>query len=419
MAREIATALAADGHIAYFAGGCVRDHLRGEVPTDYDIATDATPATIRRIFPRAIGVGEAFGVMLVRRHGCSVEVATFRSDGPYGDRRRPDDVHFGTPEADAKRRDFTINGLFEDPTSGAVIDFVGGEEDLRRGVLRAIGDPIARLREDPLRALRAVRFAARFGFAVDPATAVAVSEAGGLDGVSRERVGQEIRRMVGHPSVEKALSLLQEFALDVPVLGEASCRAPLTRVRAVAHTPTILGSVPSVLAAWLLDRLDGHGGPGLSGLLDAADAVRQGIARWTERLVLSNTERDAMSAILLRCGPPLGVLGGATEPWESLRVAVRKRIASLSASAAALTILGATDGPAARRIGRDIERLAGLHGGLAPTPLVSGDDLVAAGLRPGPVFAEALRDTYDAQLEGEFDTPEGALRHALERARVG
>src|SRR5262249_14954146 len=170
LAADVVRRLRAAGYESYFAGGCVRDRLLGREPGDYDVATPAPPETVRRLFRRTVAVGAKFGVILVLEGEAQFEVATFRSDDAYVDGRRPSAVHFATPELDAQRRDFTMNALFEDPLTGAIIDFVGGRDDLAHGVLRAIGEPAARIREDRLRMLRAVRLAARFGFAIDPAT---------------------------------------------------------------------------------------------------------------------------------------------------------------------------------------------------------------------------------------------------------
>src|SRR5438477_2510282 len=162
-AVHIAGKLAEAGHIAYLAGGCVRDRLMGHEPLDYDIATDAKPEKVRAVFPKLRCVGESFGVMLVRAFGHEIEVATFRTDGVYSDSRHPDHVEFSDAQHDAQRRDFTINGMFENPLTGEIIDYVGGKADLESKLIRGIGDPHARLREDRLRMLRAVRLAARFG----------------------------------------------------------------------------------------------------------------------------------------------------------------------------------------------------------------------------------------------------------------
>src|SRR3984893_14311118 len=169
-AREIVSRLREGGHVAYFAGGCVRDIVRGETPKDFDIATDATPGVVQKIFARTYAVGAHFGVIVVLENGFQFEVATFRSDDVYVDGRRPSAVHFSSPEEDAKRRDFTINGMFFDPLANEVIDFVGGRADLEAKLVRAIGDPAERFAEDRLRMLRAVRFAAVLDYKIDNRT---------------------------------------------------------------------------------------------------------------------------------------------------------------------------------------------------------------------------------------------------------
>src|SRR5688572_24859254 len=189
------------GHVAYFAGGCVRDLLLGLEPKDYDVATDAPPDRVRELFKRTQAVGQAFGVILVRVGRSQVEVATFRAEGEYLDGRRPSEVRFTTAEEDARRRDFTINGLFLDPLTDQVIDYVGGQADLKAKVIRAIGNPDERLEEDHLRLLRAVRFAARFGFEIEPATDAAIRRhAGHLVRISPERVAEELRAMLTPPT---------------------------------------------------------------------------------------------------------------------------------------------------------------------------------------------------------------------------
>ena len=219
-ARAVASALTRAGFRALFAGGCVRDRLMGLEPVDFDIATDAVPEQIKAVFPKARGVGEAFGVMLVRHAGHTFEVATFRKDGPYHDGRRPSSVTFSSAEEDACRRDFTVNGIFEDPESGQPVDFVEGRRDITARCIRAIGDPHARISEDRLRMLRAVRFAARFGFAIDEGTAAAIrSHAGELRSVSPERVGEELRKMLAHPARAQAAVLAEELGLDAAVFG--------------------------------------------------------------------------------------------------------------------------------------------------------------------------------------------------------
>src|SRR5450432_36174 len=196
VARGIVSRLRAGGHVAYFAGGCVRDLVRGETPKDIDIATDARPEEVQEIFPRTYAVGAHFGVIVVLENGFQFEVATFRSDGAYLDGRRPTEVHFATAEEDAARRDFTINGMFFDPETSEVIDFVGGRTDLRARLIRAIGDPAQRFAEDRLRLLRAVRFATALGFEIEPVTWDAVvAHAPSISEISSERIREELVRI--------------------------------------------------------------------------------------------------------------------------------------------------------------------------------------------------------------------------------
>ena len=211
-ALEVVRRFQQAGYQALWAGGCVRDLILGQTPADYDVATDATPEQVMAILPfRAVTVGISFGVVRVRhprRPGVEVEVATFRSDGAYVDGRRPESVVFSSPELDAARRDFTINGMFLDPLTDRLIDYVGGQADLKNHVLRAIGDPAARFREDKLRVLRAIRLAARFQFQIEPATLAAIkSMAGQVVTVSTERIAQELRKMLVHESRAEAMEL--------------------------------------------------------------------------------------------------------------------------------------------------------------------------------------------------------------------
>ena len=248
-ALAVVRALREAGHVAYFAGGCVRDQIMGNAPSDYDVATDAPPDRVSELFPKARLVGQAFGVVMVRKHRAWIEVATFRKDIGIADHRHPEHVEFTDAEHDAQRRDFTINGLFYDPVDDAVIDYVGGRADIESGRIRAIGDPEQRFAEDYLRMLRAVRFAARFGFAIEPATADAVRQhAGHLAAISRERVHDEVAAMLANPNREAAMRLLADLSLDAPALNEPRVDRELT----------LLGSLPrdadvpmgSALSAW-------------------------------------------------------------------------------------------------------------------------------------------------------------------------
>ena len=220
-ARDLARRLREQGHKAYFAGGCVRDLLRGQAPKDIDIATDARPEVVQKIFSRTYAVGAHFGVIVVLENGFQFEVATFRSDGAYLDGRRPVKVHFATAEEDAARRDFTINGMFFDPEKEEVIDFVGGRMDLEKRVIRAIGDPAQRFAEDRLRMLRAVRFATVLEFEIEPATWDAVrAQAASINEISAERIREELVRIFMSPQRIRGWDLLDASGLMRVVLPE-------------------------------------------------------------------------------------------------------------------------------------------------------------------------------------------------------
>ncbi len=395
-AVEIVRRLRGGGYTAYLAGGCVRDELLGEEPKDFDVATDARPDGVRALFRRTAEVGAAFGVMLVREFGPTVEVATFRSDGPYTDRRRPDTVAFADAEADARRRDFTINALFIDPLAGGagrIIDFVGGRADLEARVLRAVGDPDRRLAEDHLRALRGVRFAARYGLSIDPGTAEAMRRhAGRLEGVSRERIGEEMRRMLTHPSRGRAGRLLHELGLDAAVLGPG---------RGAYDGSALDGlGAGAGYAAALMALAIGRGLAPAGGGAGAVSDLRRA-------LLLSNDQREAV-----RDG--FAALRGLLAEWDGLGEAGRKRLASSPGYADAMEVLGVLDPARAAAVRAEVGRLAGRFGGLRPRPLLDGDGLVAMGLAPGPRFARVLAAVYDAQLEGRVADADAARALALE-----
>ena len=374
-ALDVLTILRDAGFETYFAGGCVRDRLLSTAPTEYDIATAATPDEIRSIFPKAKNVGESFGVMLVRKNETTYDVATFRSDGEYKDHRHPTNVTFTDAKHDAMRRDFTINGLFEDPIEDKIIDFVGGKEDLEARIIRAIGDPHQRLADDHLRMLRAVRFAAYFSFSVEAETAEAIREhAPHLSGVSKERIGNELRRMLSHQNRGVAAWELQYLGLDVSILGEGSILTAPTRV---GRLPAI-ADFPTALAAWIIDR-------------HTSETNLQNIAKkWREQLLLSNREFSALQEIL--------ALHTTLGSWESLGIAKMKRLASADRFPSALAILQAEDRPMFVFVKQAISKL--LKTGLAPEPFITGDDLVAIGIPSTPDIGTILNGVYDAQLEG-------------------
>ncbi len=360
----------------------MRDRLLGLEPKDHDVATSAPPDAVRQLFRNSRYVGESFGVVLVRARKVAVEVATFRSEWGYHDGRRPDHVIFTDAEHDAQRRDFTINGLFEDPLEDRVIDYVGGQADLKAGVIRAIGDPQQRFAEDYLRMLRAVRFAARFNFTLDPATAGAIrSNAPRLMQISRERIGMEMRLMLSAAVVK----LLNDLHLDGPTLSE-DCRdqaTPLTdRLDHDADYPT-------KLAAWSLDR-----GSDLS--------------RWRRALNLSNEEyaaaRDSLHLL------------EAARQWAQMNVAQRKRLLAQDCWPRADLLLEVVNAGLSKQLRQEAAPL--IAEGVAPPPLLTGDDLVAMGMRPGPRVGKLLYEAYDEQLSGRLTDQSQARQWAQQRMQA-
>ncbi|MGD9632628.1 MAG: CCA tRNA nucleotidyltransferase [Pirellulales bacterium] len=397
-ALEVVQKLRAAGCEALWAGGCVRDQLLGIEPKDYDVATSARPDDIRNLFghKRTLAIGASFGVITVlgRRPQGQIEVATFRTDAAYSDGRHPDSVEFTTAEHDAERRDFTINGLFFDPVAGKVVDYVGGRDDLARQLIRAIGEPRLRLSEDKLRMLRAVRFAATFGFAIEPATLAAIQEmAPEVTTVSAERIGAEIRRMLVDPNRAVALDLLRETNLLPQVLPEvaqldAADWSDTRRVLANLQDPTL-----AVAIAALLHVADSQ----------APSAVGR-------RLRYTNREIERTNWLLAH----LEIIRRAPSVfWPRLqRVLVHDGAEELVALYEA--VAGCDD--AALAFVR--ERLAWPVHQLNPPPLIDGSDLIHHGLSPSPDFARLLEAVRDAQLCGEIETSAGAMS-LVERLLAG
>jgi poly(A) polymerase len=431
LALRCIASLRSAGFVALLAGGCVRDELLGNTPSDYDIATSATPDTLAKLFPRTAHVGAHFGVVLVREGPHTIEVATFRSDGTYSDGRRPDSVQFSTPEQDAQRRDFTVNALFLDPFSpqseqaseqgsslapahlfasavahrcaaGTIIDFVGGLPDLSARVLRAVGDPHARLQEDHLRALRAVRLSAKLGFEIHPTTKLAITRhAMDLRGVSPERIGDECRAMLQHPARARSAALLAELGLIPAMLGTPS-RGSTPREPVLLASCAASGEGAGMALATIAwaHSLGVRLLPSESGSDPA-----QFIASARAGLCLSNDETTSMTHLVAR-------LAQLDEQWEGAPVARRKRIASSREWAGALHLFGVLRPDRARAVRDDVEHLARTFGGLQPAPLLTGDHLLAAGFRGGPKFKVALDAAYDAQLEGRVTTQGEAFAFA-------
>jgi poly(A) polymerase len=429
-AAELADRLTAAGHTALFAGGCVRDRLLDREPKDYDIATSATPADILKLFPGGNQVGAHFGVIIVRHHGHQVEIATFRTDGSYRDGRRPDSVTFSTPEEDAKRRDFTINGLFEDPPTGRIIDHVGGRADLEAGILRAIGDPAARFAEDSLRLLRAVRFATHLGFAIEPATWQAVRDAApGLARISPERIRDEFSRLIVSPHRARGLDLLVESGLIAHVVPEVldmiGCDQPPEwhpEGDVYTHTRIMLdllgpgAPLELCLAVLLHDvgkpptrtwdeeagriRFNGHDAVGAT---MAGDILR--------RLKFPNHVIDEVAFMVSRHMRFMHV--------QDMRTAKLKRFMASSSFERELE-LHRVDCASSNGFTDNYDFLIAKRGEFAreplvPPPLVTGRDLIALGLTPGPAFKEILEDAQTEQLEGRLTDREAALEWLQER----
>ncbi len=425
-ATEVVRRLRTAGFQSLWAGGCVRDLILGQVPADYDVATNATPDQVIEALPyKTVPVGISFGVVRVldpRHDGVEVEVATFRSDGAYVDGRRPQTVVFGSPQVDAERRDFTINGMFLDPLSDELLDYVGGQEDLKRRLLRAIGDPVARLREDKLRVLRAIRLAARFQLEIEPRTLAALrSMAADVVGVSAERIAQELRRMLVHPTRARAMNL----ALDLGVV--AAILPPLVLMRGLFqgkpiqpegdlwdHTMLVLDLLPldpsfSLAFAALLHDVGKPKTIDLeSGRLRFPNHEQVGAriaAGLCRALKLSVAERERIAWLVAHHQ----YLGEARKLRESKlkRILAEPGIDELLAlhRADALASTGRSD-----EVDYCESYLRELPTGpIAPPPLVTGHDLVRHGLAPGPSFGVILERIREAQLDGKLHNKRDAL----------
>jgi tRNA nucleotidyltransferase/poly(A) polymerase len=404
-AAEVVARLREAGHEAYWAGGCVRDDLLGRTPADYDVATAARPDEVRSLFGRrrTLAVGAAFGVITVLgpRAAGQVEVATFRVDAAYTDGRHPAGVTFCSAREDAQRRDFTINGLFLDPLSGAVHDFVGGREDLAAGIVRAIGVPAQRFAEDHLRMLRAVRFTAFFGFVLDPETRAAIERMTHLvAGVSPERIAAELRAMTSRTGRRQALELLAETGLAREVLPD------------LAPGPAAAGRESWLHAARVVDAFDEPDLPLALAAL-AEGRADDPLPATAQRLRLA--VREAKKAIWLR--DVVASIGVATRdelasrPWSRVQPAVaHEHAAALADLLRARAACGRGDAAAAAwftaQVGRPRHEID-------PPPLVTGADLLAAGVAEGPALGAALAHVRARQLDGAITSREHALAEAL------
>ena len=420
-AISIVRRLRQEGYEAYLAGGCVRDMLLKKPPQDYDITTNAKPEDIRRVFPKTIPVGEQFGVILVLEDDEPFEVASFRHDGPYLDGRRPSHVRYGSLEEDVFRRDFTINGMVYDPVEDRVIDLVEGQKDLERRSIRAIGNAHQRFEEDRLRMIRAVRFAASLKFEIDPSTLAAVKQlAATITQISWERIGEEVTRILTEGGARRGFELLDETGLLAVLLPEVAVMKGTQQSPdyhpegdVFAHTMLLLSHLekPSETLAYGCLLHD----------IAKPVCIRQDADRIT---FYGHTEKGAEMAeeILKR-------LKRARAVSERVSYLVRNHLRHVQAPQMRLSTLkrflredGIEELLELARIDAlssngDLqyyrfckERLGELKDEeIRPAPLVRGDDLIALGLTPGPIFADILRQVEDAQLGGELTSREAAL----------
>lgn len=422
-AHEIVRKLRAAGHVAYYAGGSVRDLLRGQVPKDIDVATDARPEAVQKMFPRTYAVGAHFGVIVVLENGLQFEVATFRSDGAYLDGRRPVEVHFATAEEDAARRDFTINGMFFDPEANEVIDFVGGRADLEARLIRAIGEPAERFAEDRLRMLRAVRFAAVLGFEIEASTWDAVATyAASINDISAERIREELVRIFMSPQRVRGWDLLDASGLMKAILPEVEamkgCEQPPQfhpEGDVFKHTRIMLDLLPKEASLPLVFSVLFHdiGKPPTSSLDENGRIRFNGHdrigAEMTEavmqRLRFSRAEIDAtVEAVRQHM---------VFKDVPNMRVAKLKRFMARPTFDDELE-LHRVDCASSHGMMDNYDFLRQKKEEFAnepiiPPPLVRGDDLIALGLKPGPRFGEILEAVETRQLEGALTNREEAL----------
>lgn len=425
-ALEIVRRLKKAGHTAYWVGGCVRDMLRGMEPEDYDIATTARPEQVRRLFRNTVAVGESFGVILVIKRRTPFEVAAFRVDDSYSDGRRPDNVRFCSPEEDAKRRDFTVNGMYYDPIEERVIDYVGGQADLKAGIIRAIGDPEARFGEDKLRLMRAARFAALLGFEVEERTRLAIAKhAGEIALVSAERIRDEIVKILSGPRPRMGIELLSGYGLLGVVLPEVEAMKGVRQPPQFhpegdvwTHTMILLDNLPEqreselAMAALLHDvgkpptyaeaeriRFDGHTTVGA----EMAAAIMR-------RLRFSRKQQDLVESLVRE---HLKFMEASNMRMSTLKRFMRLDRFDLHLEIHRLDCIASHgDLDNYHYVKNKLKEFdeAEKEQALRPRPIITGNDLIAMRLTPGPLFKEILEAVEDAQLEGRISSREDAIR---------
>jgi putative nucleotidyltransferase with HDIG domain len=435
LAKAICETLERNGHQALLVGGSVRDLLLGREPADYDVTTDATPERVTELFPESIAVGAQFGVVLVPRDGLKVEVATFRSDGGYSDGRHPDRVVFSkTPREDVQRRDFTINGLLMRHDTGEILDFVGGQADLEAGVIRAIGDPDQRFAEDKLRMMRAVRFAARFGFEIEHQTFAAIRRhAGAVTDVSAERLREELTKLLTEGAARRGFELLEKSWLLSIVLPEIAAMKGVPQPPQFhpegdvwIHTLLMIEGLPagtSPTLAWGVLLHDVGKPPTFKPASETGDRIRfdhhvdvgvrmaEAICR---RYRFSNEETEQILALVRNHMRFIDV--------DRMRTSTLKRFVRLPhfeehlelhrldclSSHGNLDSYGAVERFLAETPAEEVR----------PQRVLTGTDLSEMGYIPGPVFSEILRAVEDAQLEGQIRSKQEAEEFVRTKFRL-
>jgi poly(A) polymerase len=421
------------GHEAYFAGGCVRDMLLKKKPKDYDVATSARPEDVIKLFKKTVLVGKAFGVVRVRLNNHEIEVATFRTEGPYIDGRRPSSVTFTTAEQDALRRDFTINGLFYDPIKHDILDYIGGRADLKRRSIRAIGDPTKRFKEDHLRLLRCVRFTAQLGFKIEPKTwSALVKMSPKIRTVSAERIRDELNKLLAAPFAPLGLKLLSHSNLMRYILPEIEAMHGVAQPRAFhpegdvfVHTLKVVGNLkkPTSSLVWAALLHDVGKPPTFEKSTvrgrrrirfpEHARVGAEMVDKILQRLRFSNTDREAIVWMVAN--------HMTFKDVKAMRLATLKRLLARPTFEEELALHRADCGASHGKLGnvsflKKKQRELSIQE-IKPPRLIMGGDLIKIGLKPGPLFGQILSSIEEAQLEGKISSKHEALALAKKLAK--
>jgi poly(A) polymerase len=427
-ALELIERLRRAGFAAYLAGGCVRDRILGIAAKDHDIATDARPEVVQRLFENTVAVGARFGVIMVILDGDYFEVATFRDDAAYRDGRHPSAVRFGSIAEDARRRDFTIGGMYYDPETDCVIDLVDGRRDLRNGVIRAIGNPAERFAEDHLRLLRAVRFAARLDFTIADTTWDAMRRsAPSVVKIAAERVGEELVRIMTEGGAARGLDLLVASGLAAIVLPEvvplADCPQPANyhpEGDVYRHTRLMLSMLPAGCAETLAFGVLFHDiakpdclAIDASGKMTYYGHMERGAEVATETLRRLRRSRAVQERVAYLVRDHLRLCMAPRMRRATLKRMLAGEGFDELLELARIDALGSSSYLGFYHFCRNAIAQMGAHE-IRPPRLIGGDDLIALGLRPGPEFKRILREIEDLHLDGALTSRDDALSYVRE-----